>query len=226
MNTRERGTADQRTMIRPSSPQFVSDSDLLKPAFELNRNAAGIRDVAEFVHQDISHLHGRTQNLELGTMASSRLKDGIPALLEELSEARGVGWSQLARLIGVSVPAVRKWRMGQADPSPENRMLLAKLCAFFDLLARDCIIQDPAGWLEAPINETMLSGLDLYLTRDGAIALLEFAGGRMSADQLLDRQVPEWRARHTRDPRFRVETAGDGQRSIIYDPDGGSASRR
>jgi DNA-binding transcriptional regulator YiaG len=211
--------------VRHYSPQFLDQSKLLGPVTELNRAAAGIRDIADLRHRDISSLHGQTQDLELNTLAHRRLRDGVGALLEELSDRRGVAWSQLAKVIGVSVPAVRKWRTGQSAPSPDNKMLLATLAAFFDLLDRG-IISDPAGWVEAPINDTVLSGFDVYLTPNGPIALLEFANGRISADELLDRQVPGWRERHRRDPRFRIERASDGKAAIVYDPEGGTGPGR
>jgi hypothetical protein len=212
-----------KRMISGSALPSATDSSLLDPVAALNHRAAGVRDKAELVRGDIARVHGETQALELDALAHERLRDGVDALLTELTEVRGLAWSQVARLVGVSVPAVRKWRLHQTDPTPDNRALLGGLAAFLDLFATRFLIQDPVGWLEAPLTQSNLTGLDVYRTEGGPIGLLELAGQRIDVDQLLDAQAPGWRARGAPDARFRIVRAGDGGRSVVYDPGGGTA---
>lgn len=86
----------------------------------------------------------RSMDLDERTSAKSRLPTEV--LLEELSIDRGLGWSEIARLCGVSVSAVRKWRAGESISS-ESRRSLARLTAFLDLLQEVGPVGEPAGWL-------------------------------------------------------------------------------
>jgi hypothetical protein len=69
--------------------------------------------------------------------------------LETLADD-GFAWRDIARVMGVSVPAITKWREG-AGVTGENRLKLARLLALIDMLS-DRFIEEPASWLEMPIK--------------------------------------------------------------------------
>lgn len=200
---------ETKTVVEPQLPH---QTDVVA----LNRDAAGLRDVASLLHARSQQLHGDTQRAELSALTNERLKRGVGDLLDELSIDHGMAWSHIARLVGVSVPALRKWRQGSA-PDPENRRRLAGLSAFLELLAR-FPVEEPSGWLEARLtDESTLTGLDVYSTPGGAVGLLEYAGRRCSAEGLLDAQIPDWRAASAPDPRLRIVETDDGGRSLVLE---------
>lgn len=194
------------------SPERVSQTDVAT----LNRDVAHLRDRASVLHANTRSLHGRTQQRELDELATQRMQEASPSLLDELSMDRGLAWAHIARLVGVSVPALRKWRLGH-PPAAENRRRIAELCAFMALLER-FPVEEPAGWLEARVTSiSTLTGLDLYLTEGGPVALLEYAGHRCSLNDLLDTQVPDWQTRFASDSKLRIVNTEDGGRSLVLD---------
>lgn len=148
----------------------------------------------------------------LRARAAVKARKGVATLLRELAVERGMAWSDIARLVNVSVSAVRKWRTG-GDASPEKRLQLAELAAFLELLFESAI-EDPAQWME--INLALPDGYavrptQLYL--DGHMtALLEIAGLRRDPERVMDGIDPEWRT--TRRSDFEVFMADDGQLAI------------
>lgn len=149
------------------------------------------------------------RKLDERTAAKARAEALV--LLEELSTDRGFSWSDIARLCGVSVSAVRKWRSGET-PSPERRRDLARLAAFVDLLDEIAPIADPATWmLMRLVDRHTVTAAHLYL--DGrSNDLLEHAQGHLGVNDLLDRWNPDWRSSTQSD--WQVVVASDGHRSI------------
>jgi hypothetical protein len=63
-------------------------------------------------------------------------------------------------VVGVSVPAITKWRKC-AGVTSGNRLRIARLIAFIDMLS-ERFIDEPASWLEMPITDGVgLTGMDL-----------------------------------------------------------------
>jgi transcriptional regulator with XRE-family HTH domain len=111
----------------------------------------------------------------------------VAELLEELAGDRGMGWSGIAEVLGVSVSAIRKWRKG-GDASPDSRLILARITALLDVLEEKAPIADPAGWMEMDLPLAagyFLRPLDLYL-EGHTDALLDLAERRQEAVQVLD----------------------------------------
>lgn len=149
--------------------------------------------------------------LTLDNRTAVKGRVGADALLEELAVDRGMAWSDIARFCGVTVSAVRKWRVGLSI-SPERRRALARLSAFLDLLEESGPVGDPAGWLAMRLSEhhTVTAG-DLYL--DGrAEDVLQHAQGRLSASELLDRWKPDWHIAARSE--WSVATTADGDRVL------------
>jgi len=175
----------------------------------LTQETAGLRDTARFLHDDASALHHRTQKHDLSARTSVKARASVQDLLNELAD-RGYSWSMIARLAGVSVPALRKWRLGDS-PSGENRRKIAELAALTDFL-EEYMINDVPGWLEIPLDsDAPISCADVCAA--GRIDLvLDFAAHRIpEPHSLLDAFDPHWRS-STSD--FEVYTAPDGSPSI------------
>jgi transcriptional regulator with XRE-family HTH domain len=128
----------------------------------------------------------------------------------------GMSWSLLARLVGVSATAIRKWRHGTTLMTPENRSRLALVLAFCDVLGElDPRIVDPSLWFETPLTaSTTLTPADLFVAGHTDV-LLDLAAERTSPPSLLDLVHPEWRQDYPADVHFRVVEAPDGLPSII-----------
>ena len=178
------------------------------------------------------HTHGDLLRIQLESRTNVCAKRSSADLLEELADL-GFSWTSIARLVGVSIPAVRKWRHG-ATTSGENRRRLARLVALVDVLERDHLIDDVASWLDVPLAGSALTGIDVLAdggaddARPGGAGsglagigvpadghyhhLMAFAAGHIKDSQLLDWALPEWR--DTVDDRFEVYRAGDDERAI------------
>jgi transcriptional regulator with XRE-family HTH domain len=161
---------------------------------------------------EMQELHGAVREDDLADRTLEKSKKSVATLLEELATDRGMGWSDIAEVVGVSVSAVRKWRKGGVA-SPESRSKLARIAALLDVLEEKGVIEDPAAWME--MNFTLEPGyfirpLDLYL--EGHITeLSELAEQRQTTTQVLDQVRPNWRQARS---DFEVYLDVDGERSI------------
>ncbi len=200
-------TAADSTVLRPQA---------LSPPTTISNSAGDLRSIVWLLHTDVRELHNNTRERDLDELASRRAWSEPSELLDELAATRGLAWVQIARLVGVSVPALRKWRLGETV-SPDNRRELARLAEFFGMIT-SAPIGDPAAWLELRLaEETTLTGLDIYAARRADL-LLELAFGHITAVRLLEEFDPQWREKHGRDERFAVRVSADGNLSIIEQP--------
>jgi len=118
---------------------------------------------------------------------------GTPAvdLLAELHDRFGLEWQRIARLLGVSVPALNKWRNG-GGLAAETDLNLRRLVAFSELVA-DGGIGDVASWFaSAPVAEVPLTRGDVYRVGGGNELLASLQDPR-PGEGLLDRWLPRWR---------------------------------
>lgn|GEM_PF-6420589 len=130
-------------------------------------------------------------------------------LLQDIS-AMGMGWSDISRLIGVSVQAVRKWR-NHEPIAAENRSKIAELLAFLQLLEK-VPVSDPVGWLETPVKDGyVLRYIDLY-EQGRADLLLKLANRLIDTENAMKELSPDWSERYL--AKHEVFQAGDGQLSI------------
>lgn len=176
----------------------------------ITRRFGALRDETSLLDTDVSVNHRAAQLQTLELLARDRAREDVVSLLEELSTGRGLGWSDIARLVGVTVQAVNKWR--RREPvTGQNRLAVARLAALLELLA-DVPVNDPAGWLEIPVVEGYSPRhLDLYrLNR--ADLLFELAHLRITPDQALRELDPDWQNRYRLE--HEVYEAEDGQLSI------------
>jgi transcriptional regulator with XRE-family HTH domain len=141
---------------------------------------------------------------------------GLQSLLITLTAGYGLGWSDIARLVGVSVPAVRKWRHG-GDITSARLQNVARLVAFLDMLEEE-EIRDPAAWLDLPLDDLadeippISSTKKQIYINGGVIDLLEYAKRHISSEELLSRASV--RTRHNTASN-RIIKAPDGVLSIV-----------
>ncbi|UPL10343.1 hypothetical protein [Microbacterium sufflavum] len=139
-------------------------------------------------------------------------------LLADLGNS-GLAWRDVARLAGVTVPAVQKWRRGEGM-SGARRLALARIVALLNILGEH-FISDPASWLEMPVKEGVaVSRLELLIQGRFDLVLLLIADGTAPAveiDRVLDEYDPDWRSSLV-DDQFESFLASDGVVSIRVAP--------
>lgn len=179
-------------------------------ATELTSATAGLRDQSRILHEDAQELHHRALRSNLGVRTQAKTQVSPQKLLEELSN-RGFAWSQIAKLLRISVPALRKWRQGES-PTGSNRARLARLVALCELFEQEYQIDDVAGWMYVPIDsDRPVTPADLY--RDGYLdSVMDWASHRATAAEILESLDPNWLKRYESDAE--VFSAQDGMRSF------------
>ena len=159
------------------------------------------------LHESIGQLHSDSLDEELRSLTVRHARELLPTLLEQLSTL-GFSWRDIAKIAGVSVPAVRKWRRGESATG-DNRQRVARIVALCEIAAQRCLVADVAGWLETPLHpDAPITGLDLMASErfDLVLALASEQPG--DPERILDEFEPDWRARYR--PDVEVFTAPDG----------------
>lgn len=184
--------------------------DLVREAHDLTDQVGHLRNVQAVLATDISDVHHRALRVQLDTHTTNISKRRPTELLAELNES-GFGWRDVARMLGVSVPALRKWRQGESLTG-ENRRRIAGLVAFVEILSEDHLVANVASWMEMPVtSEVPLTGIDLYASGH-LFTVLDLASQHIIPEQALDQADPGWRDRYQSD--FEVFRAGDGQPGV------------
>lgn len=168
--------------------------------------AGHLRGVTRLLAHDVAELHGQALDIQLEARTDEAAKRSVADLLEELGSL-GFAWRDIARLVGVSVPAIRKWRLGGTVTGAHRRQV-ARLLSFVDVLRSDHLVQEVPSWMEIPISASSLTGIDVYAL-GGAKRLLLHAAGYIGSDDLLDSVSPEWRDQ--KDGAFEIVEGGDGE---------------
>ena len=182
-------------------------SDLVDDSGHLRNRTRVLVDDSQRLHRLVDEHHGDTLEAEMLTVANRRAKESLASLLDELNNL-GFSWRDVARVAGVSVPAVRKWRLGGAA-SGSNRQKVATVIALCDIASDRYLIADVAGWLETPLHpEAPITGLDMAAKSrfDLVLRLASEYGG--DTEEALDEFEPDWRERYS--SPVEVFTAPDG----------------
>lgn len=196
------------TSSRSITTQSRSETTLV--AARLTEDVGGGRSEVRELHQQYGSLHQRSHDVEWRSAAAGRAAASVTTMLGELADL-GFAWRDIARLLGVSVPAVQKWRKGERA-SGDSRRKLADLLAACDLIAAHYMVQEIASWFEMPLSPMApVTPVDLYSAARSDL-VFEFASGHTDPEVLLTQYDPEWRERYRSD--FEVFEAGDGNRSI------------
>ena len=205
-------TADRtRTSSTTEAPTQLSRTRTID---ELVEDVGHLRNVTRLVGHDVaeasrqvSEVHHQAFQAQLNTKAREMAKRPATEMLDELA-GRGFAWRDIARLVGVSVPAVRRWRQGESPTGP-HLLAIARLLAFTEILRVDHLVSDVAGWLEMPlVTDAPLTGIDM--AADGRfVDLLDLATGHETPEAALDRWQPGWHERSS--SQFEVFEAADGE---------------
>lgn len=197
--------------------------DLTAATGNLAARAAELTDRYDQGATEAQELHTEALQHALTALTMELEREVVGTLLDELSDRFG-SWSTLARCIGVTSTALRKWRRGD-EPSAENKQRVAYALAFARKLEEvDVRLRDAGYWLEAPMSaETTLTRADVYRT-GAAVDLLRMARScvrvgpdNLRPEQVLEAHVPGWRRTHARDERFKVRWDDEGMPSIVVE---------
>jgi len=184
--------------------------DLAQEARHMTEEAGHLRNKTAAMNGTLVDVHHRGFRVQLDTRTAKTVKRSMTDLLDELSEL-GFGWRDIARMVGVSVPALRRWRHGESATG-DHRRRVAELVAFVRILGEDHLVADIASWMEVPLTpEAPLTGIDLY-SQSHLATIFELASEHVTPEEALDQADPGWRERV--DSEYEVFRAGDGQPAI------------
>lgn len=179
-------------------------------AARLTEDVGGGRSEARNLHEEYDDLHQRSHDVEWRAVTAARAKASVGSMLVDLADL-GFAWRDISRLVGVSVPAVQKWRKGERA-SGDSRKKLASLLAACDLITDHYMVEEIASWFEMPLSSSApITPIDLYAS-ERADLVFEFASGHADPEALLTQFEPDWRERYRSE--FEVFEASDGSRSI------------
>ncbi len=169
-----------------------------------------VGEVIEDVGRHIGEVHHRMCDAQLNRRAREIAKRPAADLLNDLADC-GFAWRDIARMLKVSVPAVRRWRQGEPPTGP-HLLDTARLVALIDTMRTDHLVSDVASWLEMPLNaDVPVTGIDL--AADGKYEeILDLAAEHVAPEEILDTWQPDWRTRYRSD--FEVFEAPDGELGI------------
>jgi transcriptional regulator with XRE-family HTH domain len=169
----------------------------------LTDHAGHLRERVQLLRQDVEKAHQDTIMVEWRLLSNRRAALSVKSLLQEISDL-GFAWRDVARLMGVSVAAVQKWRKGESATGA-NRRKLATLLAACDLISTHYLIQELASWFETPIVEAApITPLDLWLTGNQKL-FFEHAASHQDPIDTMNSFDPDWKEKY----RSRFESFRD-----------------
>jgi hypothetical protein len=183
-------------------------------ARDLAERAGHIRNHSSLVNGDAADIQHDAFRIQLDTRTAHLARQDPAELLDQLSGS-GFAWRDIARMVGVSVPALRRWRAGEL-PNGDNRRGIAQLLAFAEIIRDDHLVFEPASWMEVPIvGGAPTTPIDLYAAGhlDG---VFDLAAGQCSPEAALDTADQGWREKYRSD--WEIDTAEDGQPYIRPKP--------
>lgn len=170
-------------------------SDLVDDYGFLRNVMADLVDGTKHLHHLVDARHSDGLDAELRVGASERAKQPLEALLSELSDL-GFSWRDIARVAGISVPALRKWRLGGAATG-ENRYKVALLLSLCETARSRYHIADVAGWLETPLHPNApVTGLDIVAEGRFDLVLRLARDQGSDPEAVLDEFELDWRERY------------------------------
>lgn len=204
--TRTSATTDAPLEIRRTrtTHDLVQELGVMRSQRQLLEN-----DVAQMT-QPLQEAHHRELERQLNARARALAHKQATVLLADIADA-GFAWRDIARMVGVSVPAVRRWRQGE-PPTGAHLLGIARLGALIETLRAEHLIAQVASWMEMPlVPDAPLTGIDL--ATDGRLPdLIDLAAGHGNPEALLDDWTPAWRERYASE--FEVFEAPDGDTGI------------
>lgn len=179
-------------------------------ASRLVDSSGALRQAVRYLNATTDQVHKNVTFREWTERTAVRGREAPARLLDEIAEL-GFSWRGVARMLGVSVPAVQKWRRGERLTG-EHRRELAGLLAACDFIAEHYVISEIASWFEMPLLfQVPISPAYLYAA-DRPDLVFDYASGHTDPTAVLDEFEPDWSQRYRSD--FEVFTAQDGFRSL------------
>lgn len=210
----ETATTTEVRLARPSSTRTISE--IVEEAEFMRTRVSVLRDEVEELHANATQLHVDAFDTAIDQAAIELARASTQTLLERMG-AQGFSWRDVARLLGVSVPAVQKWRSG-GGATPPHHQKVARLVALTMELTTRFMIEDVASWLELPLTpEAPVSAIDLLAADRSDLVLRWAAHTDVQPQEILDDFDPGWRERYASD--FEIFTAPDGQPGIRFTDD-------
>jgi transcriptional regulator with XRE-family HTH domain len=200
----DRGTAGTGITLQPM-PTTTRSTALL-----LTEDAHDLRNRVRNLGFDVGQTHQKTYQHEWQVLTQQRALSSAGTMLSELADL-GFSWRDIARMVGVSVAAIQKWRKGENVTGP-NRHKLATLLAACDFIIVHFHAEDVAQWFETPIIDgAPITPIDIW-SEGNYLVLFEYATQQMTPDQAMNEFRPDWRESF----RSNWETfeAADGNLSI------------
>lgn len=203
-------TADDRTWTSAEAAA-PAETTRTRTTSDLVQEAGHLRNTVRLVSNDVSEIHHRALAADLESRARAIVRQASAQDMLEALADEGFSWRGIAALVGVSVPALRRWRQGD-PPTPGHLLDIARVLALVHTLESEPLITDAARWLEIPLDpEVPITGLELAAA--GAYELiLDYATDQLSAEEVLDRWRPDWRTAYRSE--FEVFEAPDGELGI------------
>lgn len=210
----ERPTGDVEDLLNPGPSRTQTTIVTFYDAAARRAESAGIaRTLTSGAAIEASIEHKDQYMVMFRIRGSEYVGRGTTHLLEQLS-SWGFAWRDIARMVGVSVPAIQKWRKGDR-PSPENARKLADIVAGCEIIGRfNPLITDVAMWFEAPVVVGVpVTAIDLWATGNEQLV---FEHARVNGDvdpyETMSSYDPEWRKNYQSE--FEVFSAADGELSL------------
>jgi hypothetical protein len=186
----EGGLGTASSEIAPP-PRLPTSTGAVPTLSELTEEAGHLSSQAQILSDDTSDLHLNVIMQEWQSKSSDFVRQDMPTLLAKLADL-GFAWRDIARLIGVSVPALQKWRRGGAATG-QSRFNAAAGLAACALISQHYLVQDIASWFEAPIIfGCPVTPLDLYAAKKPQL-VFGLATGKADPEQVLSAFDPDWR---------------------------------
>jgi hypothetical protein len=167
-----------------------------------------LRHRARSLHLNVDETHQKAYESEWSVLTQQRGAQSPANVLNELGDL-GFAWRDIARMVGVTVPAVQKWRRGERITGP-NRFKVASLLAACDFLMRYISDDDMASWFEMPLTEAApITPIDIWASGMQRL-LFDYATYHATVDETLTKFDPEWRERF----RTNVESFRDSDGNV------------
>ena len=200
----DRGTAGSG-ITRPPRPSTTRSTALL-----LTEDADRLRSQVRELGTDVGETHQRTYQHEWQVRTQQWAVSGMSEMLGQLADL-GFSWRDVARMVGVSVASVQKWRKGE-NVAGTNRHKVASLLAACDFIAAHYCVQDIAQWFETPVIEGAPTTPVDFWADGNYLLVFEYVTQHVTPEQAMNDFMPEWREHFS--SGFESFVAGDGDMSI------------
>lgn len=176
----------------------------------LTEDAHELRNQVRTLNDSATQTHQKTYQHEWQVHTQRRGVEGTSTLLNDLADL-GFSWRAIARMVGVSVPALQKWRKGER-PSAANRHKLASLLAACDFISTHLYVEEIGQWFEMPVIEDVpITPIDLW-SAGHQLLVFEHVTQHLAPEEVMNQFDSEWRERFQ--SNFETFIAADGERSI------------